>query len=103
MYRVILVAAANKIEARKIAKSLVKSKLAACVNIIEKMESFFWWKDKVDSAKESLLIIKTKKEKVTKVINMVKSMHSYKIPEIICLPVTSGFKPYLRWIDESLR
>lgn len=103
MYRVILVTAANKKEARRIAKGLINSKLAACVNIIGGVESCFWWKGKIDSAKEVLLIIKSRKEKVLKVIRLVKSIHSYEIPEIISLPITAGFKPYLRWIDESLR
>ena len=103
MYRVILVTAANKKEAHKIAKGLINSKLAACVSIVGGVESFFWWRGKIDSAKEDLLIIKSRKEKVPKVIRLVKSIHSYKIPEIISLPIATGFKPYLKWIDESLR
>ena len=103
MYRVILVTAANKKEARRIAKSLINHKFAACVNIISGMESFFWWKGKIDSAKEVLLIIKSRKEKLPQIIRLVKSIHSYEIPEIISLPITTGFKPYLKWIDESLR
>ena len=103
MYRIIFVTSANKEEARKIAKSLIDNKLAACVNIIGGLESFFWWRGKIDSAKEVLLIIKSRKEKVSRVIKLVKSIHSYEVPEIISLPITTGFKPYLRWIDESLR
>ena len=103
MYRAILVTAANKKEARRIAKELVNNKLAACVNIIGEVESLFWWRGKIDSAKEVLLIIKSRKDKVPKIIRLVKSIHSYEIPEIISLPITTGFEPYLRWIDESLR
>jgi len=103
MYRVILVTAADRKEARSIAKVLINNKLAACVNIIGGVESLFRWKGKVDSAKEALLIIKSKKEKVAKIIKLVKLTHSYEIPEIISLPVTTGFRPYLKWIDESLR
>jgi periplasmic divalent cation tolerance protein len=103
MYRVVLVTAANKQEARRIAKGLIDNKLAACVSIIGEMESFFWWRGEIDSAKEVLLIIKSRKEKVPKVIRLVKSIHSYEVPEIISLPIATGFKPYLKWIDESLR
>ena len=103
MYRVILVTAASKKEARKIAKSLISHKLAACVNIVDGVESLFRWKGKIDSAKETLLIIKSRKEKVAQLMKLVKSLHSYEIPEIISLPITSGFKPYLRWVHESLR
>ncbi len=103
MYRVILVTAKNKQKARGIAKALIKNKLAACVNIVSSVESLFWWKGKIDSVSESLLIIKSKKVKVPAIIKMVKLMHSYSVPEIISLPVTSGFKPYLKWINESIR
>jgi periplasmic divalent cation tolerance protein len=97
------VSTADKGEARKIAKALIKNKLAACVNIIGKVESLFWWKGKVDKANEYLLIIKSNKAMMPKVVKLVKSMHSYQVPEIISLPITSGLKKYLSWIDESLR
>jgi len=103
MYIVVLVTAANKKEAQKIACALIKQKLAACVNIIAKVESLFFWESKIDRAKESLLIIKSKKDKLTRVIKLVRSLHSYKVPEIIAIPVISGDKQYLRWIDASLR
>jgi periplasmic divalent cation tolerance protein len=103
MYIVILVTASNKREAQKIATGLVKAKLAACVNIIDKVDSLFFWEAKIDRAKESLLVIKSKKEKLPSIIKLVKSLHSYKVPEIIALPVISGDKPYLRWIDAALR
>jgi len=103
MYIIIFVTASSKKEARKIAGSLIKHKLAACVNIVDKIDSVFFWESKVDKAKESLLIIKSKKEKMPKIIKLVKSTHSYKVPEIIALPIISGDKAYLRWIDASVR
>ena len=103
MYIVIFITASNKKEAQKIAAALIKQKLAACVNCIDKVDSVFFWKSKIDQAKESLLIIKSKKEKLTKIIKLVKSMHSYEVPEIIALPIIAGDKSYLRWIDASLR
>lgn len=102
VYVVILVTASNKKEAQKIADGLVGSKLAACVNIIDKIDSLFFWESKIDKAKECLLIIKSKKEKLPKIIKAVKSLHSYKVPEIIALPVVGGSKSYLRWIDASV-
>jgi periplasmic divalent cation tolerance protein len=103
MYIVIFITTANKKEAGKIAACLVREKLAACVNIADKIESIFWWQGKVDKTKETLLIIKAQRKKLTKIIKRVEAMHSYQIPEIIALPVISGNKNYLRWIDESLR
>ncbi len=102
MYIVILVTASDKREAQKIATGLVKAKLAACVNIIDKVSSLFFWEAKIDQAKESLLVIKSKKEKLPSIIKLVKSLHSYKVPEIIALPIISGNKPYLRRINSSL-
>jgi len=103
MYIVVLVTAKTKLEAQKIAASLVKHKLVACVNIIDKIDSVFFWAGKIDQARESLLVIKSKKEKLSKIIKLVKSLHSYEVPEIIALPIISGDAPYLRWIDAALR
>jgi periplasmic divalent cation tolerance protein len=102
MYQVILVTCANKREAKRIAISLVKGRLASCVNIIDKIESFFWWEKKIDYAKEILLIIKSKKKRFSEIIKLVKKLHSYSVPEIIALNITSGEKNYLKWIDESI-
>ncbi len=103
MYIVILVTAKDKKEAQKISSALIKAKLAACVNIIDKVDSLFFWESKINRAKESLLVIKSKKEKLPRIIKLVRSLHSYKVPEIIAIPIISGDKPYLRWIDASLR
>jgi periplasmic divalent cation tolerance protein len=100
---VILVTAANKKEAGKIASALIKEKLAACVNIVENVHSLFRWQGKVDNAKEALLIIKSRKALENKLMKKVKSLHSYAVPEIIALPIISGDKEYLKWIDECTR
>ncbi len=103
MYVVVLVTCANKKEAGSIADALIKDKAAACVNIIDKIESVFWWQGKVDRSQEALLIIKSRKSKLSRIIKIVRSMHSYKVPEIIALPIAAGYKPYLDWIDDSIR
>lgn len=103
MYIIVFVTVSNKKEASRIARQLVKNRLAACVNIIEKIDSFFWWQGKVDRAKEALLIIKSKKEKLAKIIKVVKSLHGYEVPEIIALPIIGGEKNYLKWLDDSIR
>ena len=103
MYIVIFVTASNKKEAQRIAAGLIKQKLAACVNIVDKVDSLFCWDGKTQKAKELLLIIKSNKENMPEIIKLVKSLHSYELPEIIALPVIAGDKPYLRWIDAALR
>ncbi len=102
MYIVIFVTTPNKKEANHIARQLIKKRLAACVNIINGIDSLFWWQGKLDHAKEALLIIKSQKSKLGRIVKLVRSAHSYKVPEIIALPIIGGEKRYLRWIDETL-
>jgi periplasmic divalent cation tolerance protein len=99
----ILITTANKKEAEKIARSLVKERLAACVNIVAKIESIFWWQDKVSGSRESLLIVKSRRSKLNNIIKRVKSLHSYQLPEIVALPIVAGERKYLKWLDESIR
>lgn len=100
---VVLITCATEEEAAKIAEALVKERLAACVNRLSGVSSFFWWQGKLDSAGEVLLIAKSKKSEFGKIEHRVKQLHSYEVPEIIALPVVAGHQPYLNWIDESLR
>ena len=99
---VILVTAKDKKEAHKIAQGLLKAKLVACANIIDGVQSFFWWQGKIDSSKEVLLVLKTKKTLFKKVAIKVKSLHSYQTPEIIALPIVRGSEEYLNWLKSSL-
>jgi periplasmic divalent cation tolerance protein len=100
-YIVVLVTAKDKKEAGKIARGLLEAKLIACANIVEGVQSLFWWQGKIDSSKEVLLILKTKKILFKKVLSQVKSLHSYQTPEIIALPIIAGSKDYLQWLDSS--
>jgi len=102
MYVVVLVTVSSKKEADKIASCLINKKVAACVNIVPAVSSIFWWQGKADSQEELLLLIKSKKSKLPSIIKLVKSLHSYTVPEIIALPIIAGEKQYLKWIDESL-
>jgi len=103
MYAVVFITASGKREAKVIARSLLTRKIAACVNIIGNVDSYFRWKGRIDSAREALLIVKTKKKLIPEVIRQVKSLHSYEVPEIISLPVTQGYAPYLSWIADECR
>ena len=102
MHIVVLVTASVKKEAEVIVQALLKKKLIACANIIEGVNSFFWWQGKIDNSNEVLLIAKSRKSKLPGIIKTVKSLHSYEVPEIIALPIAGGERKYLRWIDESL-
>ena len=98
----VLITASNPKEADKISRELVSSKLAACVNTVPKISSRYRWKGKVETARESLLIAKTKKTSLQALIKKVKSIHSYSVPEIIVLPIAGGSVEYLNWIQESV-
>ena len=99
---VVLITVSGFEEADKISKILVEEKLAACVTVIPAIQSRYWWKGKIETAPESLLIVKTKKSLFQKLTKKVKSIHSYTVPEIIALPVQMGNKDYLDWIKTSL-
>ena len=103
MYIVIFITCANKDEAEKIASGLIGAKLAACVNVVPGVESLFWWENKLDRAAEVLLIVKSKKTALTKIIKKVKSLHSYSTPEIIALPIVAGDKDYLKWVGDCVK
>jgi periplasmic divalent cation tolerance protein len=100
---VVLITTSSEEEARKIAKLLVNQRKAACVNIISRVDSLFWWKDKLDSARESLLLVKTKASLFPEIISLVKEIHSYEVPEIIALPIIAGSEDYLKWLDTACR
>ena len=100
---VVFVTCANKNQANKIAKALIKEKLGACVNLVNPVNSLFWWQKKVDSCKEALLIIKTRKSLFRKLEKLIQSLHGYEVPEIIALPIIMGSKKYLDWINDSTR
>ncbi|HEV2177310.1 MAG TPA: divalent-cation tolerance protein CutA [Terriglobia bacterium] len=100
---VILVTAGSLREARKIARSLLEQKLAACVNISPPVQSVYRWQGRVEMAREFLLIIKSTRELFDPIKAEVLKLHSYTTPEIICLPIIDGSAEYLRWLEESVR
>jgi periplasmic divalent cation tolerance protein len=101
-YVVVLITAPVE-KAPEIATFLVEKKLAACVNVIEQVHSTYWWMGKIENDTEGLLIAKTKSELFKKLMEEVKKVHPYGVPEIIALPIADGNENYLRWIDESLK
>ncbi len=89
--------------ARKLALALVQNRLAACVNVIDDLASFFWWQGQADKARESLLVIKTAKSLFPRLVKFLKKQHPYQVPEIISLPIGKGNSEYLRWMEETLK
>jgi periplasmic divalent cation tolerance protein len=99
-YIVIFITTANPEEAVTIASSLVKEKLAACVNIINPIRSIYTWQGKVEDATECLLMAKTTMPLFELLKKRTKELHSYEVPEIISVPLLAGEENYLRWIGE---
>jgi periplasmic divalent cation tolerance protein len=100
---VILVTAASQKECRKIAKHLVESKLAACVNITQPVESIYRWEGKIAHDREYQLFIKSTRELFAEIKAAISKLHSYHTPEIICLPVIEGSQNYLQWVGDSVK
>jgi Uncharacterized protein involved in tolerance to divalent cations len=88
-------------DADRIARALVDERLAACVNIIP-VRSCYLWEGKLNLEGEELLIIKTEQSMVEQLMSRIIELHSYKVPEIIVLPIVDGYPPYLHWIAQSL-
>jgi len=96
-----MITAGSEQEAHQIAELLVNAKKAACVNIVPRMDSRFRWKGKRNSARESLLLVKTRASLLPEIIDLVKQVHSYAVPEIIALPIVGGSREYLKWLDSA--
>ena len=102
-FYIVLVTCGSAAEARKIAQAVVKSHLAACVNILTApVESVYRWKGKVETAREQLLIIKTSKTRLRALEREVLRLHSYETPELIALAISTGSSKYLSWIAREV-
>lgn len=102
-YVVVFVTVPSKKAGIKIANTIVKDKLAACVNVLGGLTSIYRWKDKIEKSPEALMIIKTEHVKFETLAKKIQSLHPYTVPEIIALPITKGNKKYLNWISSSLQ
>jgi periplasmic divalent cation tolerance protein len=101
--RIVLTTAGSEEEARKIARHLVERSLAACVNIVPQVTSVYRWQGKVEEAREWLLIVKTTAGAFGAVREAILELHSYELPECLCVAVEDGSEKYLRWIGESVQ
>jgi len=101
--RIVLSTAGSREEAERIATALMERRLAACVNMVPQLRSIYRWEGKVEQAEEVLLIIKTSADRFPSVRDAVESLHSYDVPECVCLTVEDGSEKYLKWIAEMVK
>ncbi|MFP4257526.1 MAG: divalent-cation tolerance protein CutA [Desulfovermiculus sp.] len=89
----------NAQEAKQVGESLIKSRLAACVNIIDRMRSMFWWEGNVEQEEETVLLAKTQVGLVGQLTDKVKSVHSDECPCVVAVPIIDGNPDFLHWIQ----
>lgn len=102
MHVIVYITASNIEEAKDLVEVIVKERLAACANVVERVESVYWWKGKLERDNESLIILKTREDKLDELIKRVRQLHSYENPEIVAVPILKGSAEYLKWIDDEL-
>lgn len=98
--RLVYITTSDKEEAKSIGETLVRERLAACINIIEGMESMYWWEDEIQHDRECILLVKAPYHTVKELTNRVKELHSYDCPCIISLQIAEqeGNEEYQQWL-----
>jgi len=96
--RIVLTTAGSREEAERMARALVEERVAACVNILPGLTSIYRWQGAVETAGETLLVIKTTQASISSLEAAIGRMHSYEVPELLVLTVESAGKPYLDWL-----
>ena len=89
-------------EAARIARALVEKRLAACVNVMPAVRSFYRWKGATEDQQESLLVIKSSRALFNQLRVEIEKLHSYEVPEVIAVPIVDGSEGYLEWLDREL-
>jgi periplasmic divalent cation tolerance protein len=98
---IVLVTASSRKEAAKIGRAAVKKNVAACVNIVPSVTSIFRWRGEVQSSREALLMVKTSDRRYAALEKLIRSMHSYDLPEIIALNIERGLSQYIAWVQHE--
>lgn len=99
---VVLSTCASEQEAEKLARSLVEHRVAACVNVVPRVRSFYRWQGAIESADECLLVIKSSRERMPALLDSLQKEHSYEVPEALAVSVVDGAANYLNWLQASL-
>jgi periplasmic divalent cation tolerance protein len=98
---VVMTTCGQEEEAWRLARALVKARLAACVQVIPQIRSTYWWQGEMEEADEFLLLIKSRRPLFDRLKAEIAKTHSYTVPEIVALPVVDGSRAYLEWVDRE--
>ena len=98
---IIYITAAHRREARYLGNTLLRERLVACINVVGPISSSYWWKGKIESSREILLLAKTRARLGAAVIRRVKALHSYTVPCVVTIPVRTGNPDFLHWIEQE--
>lgn len=101
-FAIALVTAPDLKTARKLARAVLKARLAACVNFVPKIESHYWWHGRIQSGPEVLLLIKSSSARLAALEKCILGLHPYDTPEFVVVPISTGNKLYLDWLAGSL-
>ena len=101
-FSIVLVTAPDLKSARALAKAALEARLIACANLIPKVESHYWWRKKIESSPEVLLILKTRNSKLTALEKLILTKHPYDTPEFLALPIAASGNKYLDWLANEI-
>ena len=100
--RIVLTTESTLEEANKLGRTLVEERLVACATLLPVVQSIYHWNDQIQSAPETVVLLKTSTEKLEQLEKRLKELHTYRVPEFLVLPVESGSSAYLEWMFGSL-
>ena len=100
-FHIVFVTAPDLRTGRRLARAVLDARVAACVNLVPRVESHYWWMGKIESATEILLVIKTTRARLASLQRLILREHPYDTPEFLALPVCCGNERYLKWIQSS--
>jgi periplasmic divalent cation tolerance protein len=91
----------DRASAQSLARRLVESRLAACVSVGMPVESLYHWRGEIETAQEVPVAVKTRSDRYAEVEAAIRAGHPYELPEVIAVPISHGFAPYLAWINDE--
>jgi len=100
--RIVLTTESTLEEANKLGRTLVEERLVACATLLPVVQSIYHWNEQIQSAPETMMLLKTSSEKLEALETRLRELHSYRLPEFLVIPVEYGSGPYLEWLFAAL-